>query len=58
MTTLVESARALGYRSILLSTVDRFDAALAVFRAHGFVDDPRGDPPNVAVQVDMRLDLA
>ncbi len=57
VSTLIESARALGYRAVLLSTVRRFDAALALFRSLGFVADPRGDPPNVAIQVDLRLDL-
>lgn len=57
VTTLIARARALGYSAILLSTVNRFDAALGLFRSLGFVDDPRGDPPDVAVQVDMRLNL-
>lgn len=57
MTALIQSARSLGYRAVLLSTVDRFRASLALYRSLGFVDDPRGDPPNVPVQVDLRLDL-
>ncbi len=57
VTTLIDGARALGYRAILLSTVNRFAVSLALYRSLGFVDDPRSDPPNVADQVDMRLDL-
>ena len=57
MTTLIDDARALGYHHLLLSTVDRFQAAIGLYRSLGFADDPRGDPPNVAVQVDLRLDL-
>ena len=54
---LIESARALGYGSIFLTTVRRFDAALALYRALGFVEVPPEDEAD-ALQIDMRLVLA
>ncbi len=55
VTTLIERARALGYRSLFLSTVRRFDAALALYRSLGFVDVAPPAPDDA--QVDMRLVL-
>ena len=57
VTTLIERARALGYRTLFLSAVRRFDAALALYRSLGFVEVAEGGDPD-DVQVDMRLDLS
>ncbi len=56
VTTLIERARALGYRTLFLSAVRRFEAALALYRSLGFVEVTEGDDPD-DVQVDMRLNL-
>ncbi len=56
VTTLVERARALGYQTLFLSAVRRFDAALALYRSLGFVEIAEGGDPD-DIQVDMRLDL-
>ncbi len=56
VTVLIERARALGYRSLFLSTVRRFDAAVSLYRSLGFVEIAQhGDPDDI--QIDMRLDL-
>jgi GNAT superfamily N-acetyltransferase len=56
VTTLIERARGLGYRSVFLSAVRRFDAAIALYRSLGFVEVAEGGDPD-DVQIDMRLEL-
>ena len=56
VTTLIARARALGYQTLFLSAVRRFDVALALYRSLGFVEVAEGGDPD-DVQVDMRLEL-
>ena len=56
VTRLIVRARALGYRTLFLSTVRRFDAALALYRSVGFVEVAEGGDPD-DIQVDLCLDL-
>lgn len=61
VTALIDEARSIGYHSILLSTVDVLESALALYRSFGFeIIPPYFDMPEemLAHEIFMKLDLS